>query len=108
MVLVFVSVHSGIFAFIILRVVAVVRRMLRTLVLFILVIPLNFLVSQILFHQLVNHRVVILHWDQVFSSIFDTLHFNFFNHLFLENGSRFLSLENDVFVVSAFLFDDHA
>ena len=106
--LVFMPMASRVLALIILRVPTLVRRVRRAIILLVRILSLNFVIPQILLHELVDHRVVVLDRDEVFAAVFDALDFNLLDHLLLEDCGCLLGLEYDVLVVSALLLDDRA
>jgi hypothetical protein len=106
MILVFMTRCSVVLTLAILRVSALIRRVLKAVVLLISVLVLDFLLPEILLHELVNHRVVVLNWDQIFSAIFNALDFDLLNYLLLKNDRRLLGLKYYMLFSSAFLVDD--
>jgi hypothetical protein len=81
---------------------------LIAVVLFVWIFVLILLVPEILLHELVDHRVVVLDRDEVLVAVFDAFDFDLLDDLLLEDCGRLLSLEYDVLVVSTLLLDDRA
>ena len=106
MVLFFMVRNSRVVALGIVRIITFIRRIIRVIILVISIFSVGFLISKILFHQFVNHGVVILHGDEIFSTIFDALHFDLFDYLFFKYCNGLLGLKNDVFFIPPFLVDD--